>query len=60
MTTTAIRKKLMTFTAGADDKKIKGMYLLLGYEIEQEQCGYTEKFKEELDRQFNYYKMAAK
>jgi hypothetical protein len=35
MTTTAIRKKLMNFIADADDKKIKGMYMLFEEQIEQ-------------------------
>ena len=33
MTTTAIRKKLMTYIADADDKKVKGLYLLVEDEI---------------------------
>jgi hypothetical protein len=34
MTTTALRKKLITFIADADEKKIKGMYMLFEDEIE--------------------------
>jgi hypothetical protein len=37
MTTSAIRKRLMTFIADADDKKIKGMYMIFEEEIEREQ-----------------------
>jgi len=37
MTTSAIRKKLINFIADADDKKIKGMYMLFEEEIEKEQ-----------------------
>ena len=37
MTTAALRKKLINFIADADDKKIKGMYLLLEEEIEKEE-----------------------
>jgi hypothetical protein len=33
MTTAAIRKKLMTYIADADDKKVKGLYLLVEDEI---------------------------
>lgn len=29
MTTTTIRKKLMTYIADADDKKVKGLYMLV-------------------------------
>jgi len=35
MTTAAIRKKLITYIAEADEKKIKGMYLLFEEEIER-------------------------
>lgn len=35
MTTSAIRKRLMSFIADADEKKIKGMYMLLAEEIEK-------------------------
>ena len=34
MTTSAIRKKLMTYIADADEKKVKGMYMLFEDEIE--------------------------
>ena len=33
MTTTAIRKKLITYIADADDKKVKGLYKLVEDEI---------------------------
>jgi hypothetical protein len=33
MTTTAIRKKLMTYIADADDKKVKGLYMLVEEDI---------------------------
>lgn len=36
MTTAAIRKKLLAYIAEADDKKVKGMYLLFEEEIEKE------------------------
>lgn len=36
MTTTTIRKKLVNFVADADDKKVKGMYMLFEEEIEKE------------------------
>ncbi|MBN8858138.1 MAG: hypothetical protein J0H29_07100 [Sphingobacteriales bacterium] len=40
MTSTAIRKKLMTYIADADDKKVKGLYMLVEDEIIS-----SEKFK---------------
>jgi hypothetical protein len=33
MTTKAIRKQLMTYIADADDKKVKGLYMLVEDEI---------------------------
>jgi hypothetical protein len=36
MSTSAIRKKLMTYIADADEKKVKGMYMLFEDEIERE------------------------
>ncbi len=36
MTTAAIRKKLITYIADADERKVKGMYLLFEEEIEKE------------------------
>ena len=33
MTTTAIRKKLISYIADADDKKVKGLYMLVEDEI---------------------------
>ncbi len=33
MTTTAIRKQLMSYIADADDKKVKGLYMLVEDEI---------------------------
>jgi len=36
MTTLAIRKKLMTYLADADDSKVKALYTLLEKEIQRE------------------------
>ncbi len=36
MTTADIRKKLITYIANADDKKVKGMYLLFEEQIENQ------------------------
>ena len=38
MSTSAIRKKLMTYIAKADEKKVKGMYMLFEDEIESEKA----------------------
>ncbi len=45
MTTTAIRKKLMTYIADADDKKVKGLYMLV-----EDDMGNTKKFKLSADQ----------
>jgi hypothetical protein len=37
MTTPAIRKKLMTYLADADDSKVKALYTLLEKEIQQDE-----------------------
>jgi len=37
MTTTAIRKKLMTYIADADDRKVKGLYLLVEEDIDRKE-----------------------
>lgn len=50
----------MTYIAEADDKKIKGMYLLLEDEIEQESPEYSDAFKKELNRRYEYYKNGGK
>ncbi len=38
MTTLAIRKKLMTYLADADDSKVKALYTLLEKEIDDEEA----------------------
>jgi len=37
MTTTAIRKQLITYIADADDKKVKGLYMLVEDEISKKE-----------------------
>jgi hypothetical protein len=37
MTTLAIRKKLMTYLADADDNKVKALYTLLEKELQQDE-----------------------
>ena len=38
MTIAAIRKKLITYITNADDKQVKGMYLLFEEEIENQEA----------------------
>ena len=56
MTTIAIRKKLANFMQVADDKKVKAVYALLENDIDQEEMQYSDEFKRELDKRYNYYK----
>ncbi len=60
MTTGAIRKKLAEYMQVADDKKVKAIYALFEDEIEQEEIEYSEEFKKELDRRYDYYKNGGK
>lgn len=60
MTTVAIRKKLANYMQVADDKKVKAIYALFESEIEQEELEYSEDFKKELDRRYEYYKSGGK
>lgn len=60
MTTASIRKKLADYMQVADDKKVKAIYALFEDEIEQEEIEYTDEFKKELDRRYDYYKNGGK
>lgn len=60
MTTVSIRKKLARYMQVADDKKVKAIYALFEEEIEQEEIEYTDEFKTELDRRYEYYKNGGK
>ena len=58
MPTTNIRQKLHNFIDTIEDKKVKAIYTLFEDEIEQEE--YTDEFKAELDKRFEYYKNGGK
>ena len=60
MTTTGIRNKLANYMKVADDKKIKAMYALFEDDIQREEMEYTDEFKAELDRRYEYYKSGGK
>lgn len=60
MTTVAKRRKLAEYMQVADDKKVKAIYALFEDEIEREEIEYTEEFKTELDRRYDYYKNGGK
>ncbi|MBD0351223.1 MAG: hypothetical protein ICV65_08730 [Flavisolibacter sp.] len=48
------------FIVTAEEKKIKAIYTLFEDEIEQDEWEYADEFKAELDRRYDYYKMAEK
>lgn len=60
MTTPAIRQKLADYMKIADETKVKAVYALLKDEIEQDETGYSEDFKNELDQRYAYYKSGGK
>ena len=50
-----IREKLHRFINSIEDKKAEAMYALFADEIEYEESDYTDEFKAELDRRYEYY-----
>jgi putative addiction module component (TIGR02574 family) len=57
MTTAAIRQKLMNFIADADDKKIKGLYMLMEDDINESMVEeYSPEFKKELEKRVADYR----
>lgn len=57
---TDIRQKLHRFIDTMEDKKAEAIYNLFEDEIEQEECEYTEDFKSELDKRYEYYQSGGK
>jgi hypothetical protein len=55
METTDIRQKLHQFIETIEDKKAEAIYTLFEDEIERDEWEYTEDFKAELDRRYEYY-----
>ncbi len=60
MSTVRIRQKLHNYLEIVGDKKVKAMYALFEEEIEQAGIEYTDEFKEELNKRYDYYKNGAK
>jgi hypothetical protein len=60
MKATAIRQRLHQFIEKAEEKKVKAIYTLFEDEINQDEWEYTDKFKGELDRRYDYYKKGGK
>jgi len=60
METTNIRQKLHKFIDTIEDRKVEAIYTLFEEEIEQDEWEYTEEFKAELDRRYEYYKNGGK
>lgn len=60
METTDIRRKLHQYIDTIEDKKAQAIYTLFEDEIEQEEWEYTEDFKAELDKRYEYYQSGGK
>ena len=56
METINIRQKLHHFIDTIEEKKAQAIYTLFEDEIEQDEWEYTDEFKAELDRRYDYYK----
>ena len=55
MNHTEIRKKLHEYIDKIEDKKAEAIYTLLVSEIDEQGVEYTQEFKDELDRRYQYY-----
>ena len=60
MDTANIRQKLHQFIDKIEDKKAEAIYTLFEEEIEMEEWEYTNAFKAELDRRYQYYQEGGK
>ena len=60
MKATVIRQRLHQFIEKVEEKKVKAIYTLFEDEITQDEWEYTDKFKKELDRRYDYYKNGGK
>ncbi len=60
MTIAKIRQSLHQFIDNTDDKRVKVIYALFENEIANEDWDYTDEFKKELDRRYEYYKKGDK
>lgn len=58
--TKGIREKLHRFIDALEDKKAEAIYTLFEEEIEQEEWEYTDEFKAELDKRYEYYQNGGK
>ena len=60
MQTMNVRQKLHLFIDTIEDKKAEAIYTLFEDEIEQDKWEYTEDFKAELDKRYEYYQSGGK
>jgi hypothetical protein len=55
MKSVLIKERLHRFIETIEEKRVKAIYALFEREIEEEEGDYSEAFKKELDRRYNYY-----
>ncbi len=55
MDTIAIRDQLHQYLEGADDEKLKAIYVILEDAIKELKVEYTDEYKAELDRRVEHY-----
>ena len=60
MNTMAIRQRLHQFIETAVERKLKAIYTILEDDIKEYEDKYTDEFKTEPDRRYNYYKAGGK
>ncbi len=55
MNTVVMKEKLHRFIETVEEKRMKTIYALFEKEIEEDEWDYTDEFKAELDRRYDYY-----
>ena len=55
MNTVVMKEKLHRFIETVEEKRMKTIYALFEKEIEEDEWDYTDEFKAELDKRYDYY-----
>jgi len=55
MRNTEMKEKLHRFIENVEEKRMKAIYTLFEKEIEEGEWEYTDEYKAELDRRYDYY-----